>query len=322
MLRTARRLVYFAVFFAVGFAGIGRGEKTAFAGTSFLREDAHLTIVSGAEIMPLVPALQEYSRQNDMATTINFTPSNYRLEDIAEGDMADLIVASHPIWNQKLKQMGLLDVYSIANFVEDALVVVAAAGKEAIAIKKTLLGLDYPTAINELAQKRDIFAVVRPDVTSLGIYSAEALQAVQRALGYDVSPFAEPQAVALNDRGLPEAQASRRNLHSSGDTSKSSALFASHLVHVATQGDVVKHVAAKKGVGLMYKSAAERRRDVDVIYAVPRDAHEPIIYQLAVIAGEQMAEARKLENFLLSAEAAAFFVPKGYKAGDGLTRTQ
>jgi len=296
---------------AIAICGCAIAANARAAQQSTLHNAPHLTVVSGADVAPLAGALREYSRSRGISAALTFAPSDYRMEDIAEGDVADIIVTSHPSWTQQLKQMGLLDVYSITNFAGDGLAIVAAKGKKADELKRRLKKTPYPQALNMLLKEYLLFAVVRNDVTSLGIYSAQALQTAQRVLEYDISAFTENMSPALDERGLPEPQPALRTPLPDEKTADS-AFFAAQIVPVAKAVDVARRAAADDGVGIMYKASARRRRDVTVIYSIPKSAHDPIIYQMAVIAGEQMPEARDLQRYLLSPEMADMFKRKGY----------
>lgn len=302
---------YSILYVCIGLICALSGRHT-YAQQSTLHNAPHLTLLSGADIVPLAGILREYSRENDVSTALTYMSPRYRMEEIAEGDVADLIITSHPLWTGQLKQMGLLDIYSITNFAGDSLAVVTMKDDKSRKLRKKIAHMPYHEALNYLMQKQRLFALVHPDVTSLGIYTAQALRKAQELLTYEISEFEQNVAPTLDERGLPEPQAALRTPVPDGRDAVSSDYFASQIVAVNRAGDVAKRVALGDGVGIMYYASAKRNDDVEIVYTIPASAHDAMIYQIAVIAGEQMGEARKMQEYLLSPDISTKLKRKGY----------
>lgn len=66
-------------------------------------------------------------------------------------------------------------------------------------------------------------------------------------------------------------------------------------------------VAKGKSLGILYFTDAYNNPEVDILAKFPDELHEPIIYQAAVVAGENMALARDFLKFLQSKEAKKIF---------------
>lgn len=67
-------------------------------------------------------------------------------------------------------------------------------------------------------------------------------------------------------------------------------------------------------LGVVYATDAAASKKVKVIGAFPAALTDPIVYPVALVAGQDTPEARKLLDFMKSAEARAIFVKYGFKA--------
>lgn len=63
---------------------------------------------------------------------------------------------------------------------------------------------------------------------------------------------------------------------------------------------------------IVYATDAAVSRHVAVAHAFPADLHDPIVYPVALLRGEDAGEARRLYDYLQSPEAAAIFAKHGF----------
>jgi molybdate transport system substrate-binding protein len=68
--------------------------------------------------------------------------------------------------------------------------------------------------------------------------------------------------------------------------------------------------------GIVYLSDALSDSNVEILAEIDDNAHSPIVYKGAVVAGENMVEARKFLNYLQSDEAAKIFAKYGLKENE------
>ena len=66
--------------------------------------------------------------------------------------------------------------------------------------------------------------------------------------------------------------------------------------------------------GIVYSTEALGSRAVRLVGFFPATSHAPIVYSLAIVAGRDRPEVRKLREFLLSAESKAIFQRLGFLA--------
>lgn len=66
-------------------------------------------------------------------------------------------------------------------------------------------------------------------------------------------------------------------------------------------------------LGITYASDALAERGVDVLYPVPPDLHDEIVYPIAVLDTKNAAEASELAEYLFSEPAAAIFIEHGFQ---------
>lgn len=71
-------------------------------------------------------------------------------------------------------------------------------------------------------------------------------------------------------------------------------------------------IAKGETLGITYLSDATHNPEVDILAHFPETLHEPIIYQAAVVAGENMPRAREFLKFLESKEAKKVFMKYGF----------
>lgn len=72
-------------------------------------------------------------------------------------------------------------------------------------------------------------------------------------------------------------------------------------------------IAKGNGTGIIYKNDAYNNNEVQIVKDIPKDLHEPIVYQAAVVAGENMTYARHFLDFLKSDQANTVFKNYGFE---------
>lgn len=76
------------------------------------------------------------------------------------------------------------------------------------------------------------------------------------------------------------------------------AFHASHALHL---------IIKSRSAGIVYLSDALSSNDVEILAPIPDDLHDPIIYQAAVVAGEDMDQARQFLEYLKSSYGKKIF---------------
>ena len=90
-----------------------------------------------------------YSRQSNIVVSVNFNSSQELLDQIDQGDPADLFISAHKKAIADVKQKGLADYYNIGFFARDEMVLVGSSNKENPTADMTL-----DSYLKQLAQKR------------------------------------------------------------------------------------------------------------------------------------------------------------------------
>jgi len=139
-------------------------------------EDKHsLTILAPQNMSyALTEIIREYSKTNNTPLTGSFNLISNLVDDILEGESADIIITDHSDWITSLKQKGLISVTSISNLVEDKLVLVA--NKDFYTLNNNVfVGLADEQDKKDFYQKFTIFI---PNWTHdmAGVYTHEALK--------------------------------------------------------------------------------------------------------------------------------------------------
>lgn len=236
-----------------------------------IREELpHLAVLSASSLTnPLTEIVRLYSRKENITVTTSFDATSEQARKIMDGHSADIFISAHPAWMKDLKEKGLIDVYSLKNLVTNRLALVVS--------EKTRLDekLD-PQA--SLAQKidyldqRTILVMSHPDSNALGRYTKEALQALEEKEKQPV--WSKIELKALRSAGA------KNTLY--------------QIVHGNT-------------AGIVYYTDAKDNRELRLLEVVDKQLHQPITYQVAVVAGENMSGARHFLAFLKGAEAREIF---------------
>lgn len=239
------------------------------------RDLPNITVLAASSLTdPITELARIYSRKNAITVTASFNSSSEQAWKIQDGDSADIFISSHPYWMAEVKQMGLIDVYSLSNIVRNKLALVISA-------KSRLNG--YPIPEESLGNKidylnnRTILVMGNPDNTALGLYTKQAILSVDKNNGTGIWKKLEG-----------------RTLYS---------FSAKNNLYLIAHGETA---------GIAYYSDTHGNNEVKVLEVIDENLHEPIIYQAAVVAGENMANARQFLKFLLSDEAKIVFKKHGF----------
>ena len=80
-----------------------------------------------------------------------------------------------------------------------------------------------------------------------------------------------------------------------------------NVIRTASARNTLYLISKGQSVGITYHTDAVNNPEVTILSALSPDTHAPIIYQAAVVAGENMTEARKFLEFLKSNNARKVF---------------
>lgn len=221
---------------------------------------------------PLTELMRTYSRQHNISVTAEYGSSSELAEQIEQGEVADVFISGHSTWIVRLKQLGLLDVYTLTSLAQNRLVF-AVPTRHVLAehYKEKTDAKQFLNAITTKEVPVAILVVGDPEDTPLGVYTAEVLR--KFGLLKKLKPVLLP---AINS-----AQA----------------------LYLIAQGE---------NPGIIYASDAYNNTQVKVIAEIDPSLHESITYQAAVVAGEYMEQAREFVEYLKSPEAQKVFESYGF----------
>jgi molybdate transport system substrate-binding protein len=234
-----------------------------------------VTILAASSISePLTQLTRIYSKEHNIIVTASFDGSAEQARKIEQGEQADIFLSSHPFWMSVLKQKGLIDVYSLTNLVRNKLTLT-------ISTKSSLNA--YPIPGEGLAAKlsylngRIIMVMGDFDESSLGLYTKQVIQNTDAkehtSLWMDLSNKIIPSPSAKN------------------------------ALYLISHGETA---------GITYYSDSYNNKEVNVLNVIDDSLHEPIIYQAAVVAGENMTAARDFLEFLRSDQAKRIYKKYGF----------
>lgn len=223
---------------------------------------------------PLTEIVRRYSRQNNITVTASFDSTSNQARKIIDGESADIIISSHPKWMDKLKQMGLIDVYSRTNLVKNKLVLAISTSNRLV--NHPVLKQDIVSQLTFL-NDRLIMVMGDPIDTALGLHTKEAITQMgadeNTKLWQQITPNIIPAGNAKN------------------------------ALYLISHGN---------NAGIIFYTDAYRNQQVTMLTNIPSRYHTPIIYQMAVVAGEHMSDARKFLAYLKSPSALATFEQHGF----------
>lgn len=235
----------------------------------------NVTILADSSLTDaLTEIIRLYSRERNITTTASFDETAEQAHKITDGEAADIFISAHPKWMTDLKQQGLIDVFSIANLIQNRLVLVSSTsnrlGKQ---LNKPMNTYDQLVTINS----KSLMVLSDPDNTALGIYSKDAITNIGMMM-----------------------HASLWNKMKNTIIRSSSAKDSLYLI---THGN---------RTGIVYASDAFRNKEVVILSKIDQSAYEPIIYQAAVVAGGNMDHARELLEFLRSKRVLDIYIRYGF----------
>lgn len=118
----------------------------------------------------------------------------------------------------------------------------------------------------------------------------------------------EPVFVMGNPEALMEgvyAKEALRNLDAADDMEP-------YTLYVKRLDEMLGMVKQQKFFGICFKNAVIGRGDIKIIDTIPEAAHKPVVYYAAVIASDNMDEARNFLEYLKSNEVSKLFLKYGF----------
>lgn len=240
-----------------------------------MRDLPHITVLADASLTaPITELARSYSSQKNITITASYNSTSEQAWKIEEGESADMFISAHPYWMSELKQKGLIDVYSLTNLVKNKLALI-------VSVKGRVNEFDIPQGETqeklEFLNNRVIMVIGEPNYTALGMYTKQALRNLSRRTKSNLWGQVEQKTI--------KSMSSNNNLYliSNGETA-----------------------------GITFFSDAYKNPEVRVISMVSETLHDPVIYQAAVVAGENMEYARGFLQFLQSKESKQVFRSYGF----------
>lgn len=243
-------------------------------GSSAIRNLPEVTILADSSLtIPITEISLLYSRQRNVTVTTSFASTVEHSENIEIGASADILISTNPVWMNELKQQGLIDVYSLSNLVKDNL---------ALAIGKDSVFSNHEKLTNNLFEQFDflsntfILVTADPLDTALGIYTTQF-----------IDNLGKKNNINLNKK------------------------ISNKIMRAGNAKNVLYLIANASSAGVVYYSNALQNDEVKLIAKVDEEYHEPIISQIAVVAGENMSRAREFLKFMKSNQVKEIFKKNG-----------
>lgn len=215
-----------------------------------------------------------YSQKNNVTINASFDSVLEQERKIEDGVSADIFISSHPRIITMMKQKGLIDVYSVTNLVKNRLVLAIA--------KKNLIINQIDKSNNILKQlsflhNRLFLVVAHPSDSALGIYSKQAIM----------------------------------NIGNEINQSFATKLY-NNTIKTGSAKNTIYLIAKGNNAGIAFYSDAINNKDVEIISIIDSKYSNPIIFQAAVVAGENMQKGRDFLIFLKSEQAVKIFQQHGF----------
>lgn len=245
----------------------------AFSGIRNLPE---ITILADSSLtIPVTKIALEYSRKKNVTITTSFASTYEHSENIKIGASADILISTNPEWMNQMKQRGLIDVYSLSNLVQDNLAL--AIGKNSIFVNDSRLKGKLLDRFNFLSNTF-ILVTADPFDTALGVYTTEFIGNLGKKNNIDLS----------------------NNI-------------SNKIMRAGNAKEVLYLIAKAPSAGVVYYSNAFQNEEVKLIAKIDDEYYKPIISQIAVVAGENMSQAREFLKYIKSDEAKNIFKNNGLK---------
>ncbi len=151
---------------------------------------------------------------------------------------------------------------------------------------------------------RDRMVLVGPadtDVTSPGAGNFPTVDIIKAGSGEPVFVMGNPEALM---EGM-YAKEALRNLGAADDMEP-------YTLYVKRLDEMLGMVTQQNFFGICFKSSVIGRADIKIIDTIPEAAHKPVVYYAAVIASDNMDEARNFLEYLKSNEVSKLFLKYGF----------
>lgn len=245
---------------------------SVFASTPTLPQITILAASSMSE--PITELVRIYSKKNNVIVTASFDGAAELAQKIEQGEQADVFISSHPLWMSGLKQKGLIDVYSLTNIAQNRLALVV-SNKSRLKVD-SLESVSFARQISYLSG-RAIMVMGDFNNSALGLYTKEAI------LNTDRHEHTRLWGI-LGKKIIPSPNAK-------------------NALYLITHGETA---------GIIYYSDAYNNKEVSIVSVIDESLYDRIIYQAAVVAGENMSLARNFLKFLQSDQAKRVYKKYGF----------
>lgn len=240
-----------------------------------LHDLPQVTVLAASSMSePLTELARIYSKEKNIIVTTSFDGTAELANKIEQGEQADIFISAHPKWITDLKQKGLIDVYSITNLVHNSLALV-------ISNKNRLVGniKDNNKFSKNLKYLNDrtIMAMGDFDDSALGLYTKQSIEYTDNKEGTNLLTL-------LHRKIIPSPSAK-------------------NTLYLIAHGETA---------GIVYLTDAYNNKEVKILNVIDDSSHNPIIYQAAVVAGENMTLARDFLIFLQSTRAKEIYKKYGF----------
>ncbi|MFT6332674.1 MAG: molybdenum ABC transporter molybdate-binding protein, partial [Lentimonas sp.] len=126
---------------------------------------------------PLVKISRLYSKNNNAVVSVNFDYSEQLIDNISNGEPADIFIASHSDWIKDLQRKGLVDFYSFANLAKDKLLIITSKNNKKLNIEEVKQIKTVEKMLWRIHRDR-VPMIVDSKATSLGKYTDDILRKV------------------------------------------------------------------------------------------------------------------------------------------------
>ena len=224
-----------------------------------------ITVLASSSLSEaLIEITREYSRKKHVIVNLQFSTSLEFVEQIEDGASADLFISADPELVKRLKNQGLIDVYSQTNLVENKLALIARSDNDITFGEDT----DLKAFLLENGEKRKL-TMADSFHTALGQRSKEILEKL------------------LGDK-----------------------YYKMPVLYVSNPNWIKEIVVEKNKIGITYFSDTIDNPDIKLLTII-EDA-KPVLYQAAVVAGENMSPAREYLNYIKSDTTKEVFEKYGF----------
>lgn len=233
-----------------------------------------VTVLAASSLaMPLTSLTRDYSKQHNIIVTTSFAGTAEQASKIEQGEVADIFISAHPFYMTELKQKGLIDVYSLTDLASNDLCLVTSSKTNFTA--KSLDKYNLTQKLNYL-NSRSIMVMGDLRESALGLYTNDVFE--------------------------------KLFINSPNSLSK----IKSRIIPTPSAKNTLYLIAKGETSGIIYCSDAINNEEVTVLQKIDNSLHQKIIYQAAVVAGENMDLARKFLAYLDSKLAKDVFRKYGF----------